>query len=229
MLDHCDFHEQPSYRGRDSELLRPDLVVHLAGGRDIVVDAKVPMDAYLESIDAANEHDRDALEQQHAGKLRAHIRALSSRKYGTNIPRAVSLVVLFLPTEDLLRVSLERDPSLLEDAARHDIALATPSTLIALLRGVAYGWQEAALAEHAQHICELGATLHDRIAVVTDHLAKLGRSLDGSVRSFDETVGSVQSRLIPVARELSSAGVSTGREVSEVAQLHRTTRAVSAS
>lgn len=212
MSEHCDFVEQRTHNdqsGDGSGRLRPDMVVRLAGGRALVIDAKAPMEAWLEAIDASDEDQRALLERRHAACVREHVRTLAQRGYARSMQDASPVVVLYLPGEDLLRAALEHDTELLEYAARHDIALATPISLISILRGVAIGWQETRLAENAAQIASLGGRLYDRIGVVNDHLAKLGRSLDASVRAFDETVGSVQSRLVPTARglrELDSTG-----------------------
>lgn len=224
MLDHCDFHEQVLQTGEDGARRQPDLVVRLAGGRSIAVDAKVPMDSYLAAVDVETDAERERLELEHVRRVRAHVRELASRRYAAGLERGCALVVLFLPSEDLLRVTLERDPSLLEHAAAHDVALATPSTLISILRGVAQGWREAALAENARRISELGASIHDRIVIVNEHLAKLGRSLELTVRSFDDAVGSMHTRLVPAARELRELGVAGTRELEPVARPERVPR-----
>jgi len=196
----------------------------MSSGRSIAVDAKTPMDSFLAAADADDVDERCRLEAAHAARVRAHIRELSSKRYGAAVGAGTALVVLFLPSEDLLRLALEHDSSLIEYAAAQDIALATPTTLIAILRGVAQGWQEAALAENAARMGQLGATLHDRIVIVNDHLAKLGRALDASVRGYDETVASLHARLIPAARELEQLGVSTSRKLEPAAFVDRLPR-----
>lgn len=202
LSEHSDFTEQRTFTG-DERSARPDVVVQLAGGRSLVIDAKAPMEAWLEAVDATDDEARLTLERRHASAVREHVRVLASRNYARAVPGSSPVVVLYLPGEDLLRAALDHDAQLLEYAARHDVALATPISLISILRGVAIGWQEVRLADNAAQIAALGGRLYDRIGVVTEHLAKLGRSLEASVRAYDDTVGSVQSRLVPTARGLS--------------------------
>jgi DNA recombination protein RmuC len=203
LSEHCDFVEQRTHAHADAAArLRPDMIVHLPGGRAVVIDAKAPMEAWLEAVDTTDADARAVLEQRHAACVREHVRSLAGRDYARNVPGSSPVVVLYLPGEDLLRAALDHDAQLLEYAARHDIALATPISLITILRGVAMGWQETRLADNAAQIAALGGRLYERIGVVNDHLAKLGRALDASVRAFDDTVGSIHTRLIPAARGL---------------------------
>lgn len=209
LTEHCDYEVQCVDRSDDGCAVRPDLVVRAAGGRAIVVDAKAPMDAWLTAMERSADDERLEHEQRHARAMRAHVRALAARDYGSAVTDAAPLVVLYLPGEDLLRAALEHDPRLIEDASQLDIVLATPSSLIAILRGVALGWREERLADHAAEITRLGTLVHDRIGIVTEHLSKLGRALDSSVQAYDDVVGSCNRRLIPAARglrELDAAG-----------------------
>lgn len=222
MSEHCDFLEQASVTDADGIRRRPDLLVRLAGGRVMVVDAKAPMEAWLAALDHDDVEARDREERRHAAAVREHVRALAARRYPQSIASAAPLVVLYLPGEDLLRAALQHDARLLDDAARLDIVIATPSSLISILRGIALGWRETGLAHNAEQISRLGSTLHDRIGVVNDHLAKLGRALDSSVRAFDETVGSVEARLLPTARGLRELDAGGSRTIDPVTRIeHR--------
>ncbi|MBC7462417.1 MAG: DNA recombination protein RmuC [Thermoleophilia bacterium] len=227
MVSHCDFYEQARHTAPDdARVIQPDLIVRMAGGRCIAVDAKAPMDSWIAAVEATDASERLERESEHALRVRSHVRELAGRRYGTALAGGAALVVLYLPAEDLLRAALERDAALLEYAATQDIVLATPSSIIAILRGVAQGWREASFAENAARITRLGATMHDRIAIVNDHLAKLGRALDGSVRAYDETVGSLQARLLPVARELRELDVPHAREVEQAERVERVPRQI---
>jgi DNA recombination protein RmuC len=197
LVDRCDFLEQ--VRLADG-LLRPDLVVHLAGGRSVVVDAKVPLDAFLDATSTGDPEERGAHLARHARQLRAHADVLGSKRYWRSLPETPEFVVLFLPAESFLSAALEADGSLIEHAADRGVVLASPTTLIALLRTVAHGWRHEALAERAREIHRLGRELHERLGTMSGHLGKLGRSLDGAVTAYNQTVGSWESRVLVAAR-----------------------------
>ncbi len=206
MLDHCDFTEQSRL---DDGARRPDLVVHLAGGRSVVVDAKVPLEAFLDATAAGDPEDAENAEntaeqtvhlQRHAKQVRAHIDGLSGKRYWRSLPGTPEFVVMFLPAEAALSAALETDRDLIEYAAARGVVLATPTTLIALLRTVAHGWVHEALTDRAQEILDLGRELHDRLGIVSGHLDKLGRSLDAAVTAFNRTVGSWESRVAVTTR-----------------------------
>lgn len=213
MVAHCDFTEQ-HHLERDGAALRPDLVVHLAGGRHVAVDAKTPLDAYLDAIAADAAQDPQVqveLLARHAQQLRQHVRALSAKAYWSALPDGVEFVVLFVPSESCLAAALEADQSLLEDAARHNVVLASPTTLITLLRTVAHGWTAQSLAEATREIHELGRELHGRLATMGGHLDRLGRSLRASVESYNATIGSLESRVLVTARQFDDIGVGSTR------------------
>ncbi|HET7690977.1 MAG TPA: DNA recombination protein RmuC [Nocardioidaceae bacterium] len=197
LVDRCDFTEQHVL---DGGRLRPDLVVHLAGGKHVVVDAKVPLDAFLDATSSEDEEVAAAALARHARQLRQHVDSLSAKSYWKALPSAPEFVVLFVPGEAFLSAALEGDTSLLEYAARRQVILATPTTLIALLRTVAFAWTQEALAERAHEIHDLGRELHERIGVMGSHLDKLGRALTAAVGSFNATVGSLESRVLVSAR-----------------------------
>ena len=204
MVAHCDFTEQARL---DDGALRPDLVVHLAGGRSVVIDAKVPLDAYL---DAGQSDDPDVREHhlaRHADQLRRHVDTLGAKRYWRALPETPEFVVMFVPAESFLGGALEVAPDLLEYAAARQVVLATPTTLIALLRTVAHGWSHEVLAEQAREIHELGRDLHDRLHTLTGHLDSVGRSLNAAVGHYNQTVGSFEARVLVSARRFSDLGV----------------------
>ncbi|MFW6774218.1 DNA recombination protein RmuC [Nocardioides sp. CPCC 205120] len=209
MVDRCDFSEQ--VRLADGAL-RPDVVVHLAGGRSLVVDAKVPLDAFLDAAELDG-GDADQAERQrahlarHARQVRSHVDALGAKRYWAALPDSPELVVLFVPGDAFLAAALEADPGLLEHAATAQVVLATPTTLIALLRTVAHGWRQEALAERAEEIQRTGRELHQRLRTWAEHLDALGRSLGAATRHYNSAVGSLESRVLVSARRLAELGV----------------------
>lgn len=209
MVRHCDFSEQQQFDGDDGAL-RPDLIVHLAGQRHVVVDAKTPLDAYLDAL--AVDGDLEPQSQRahlarHARQLRQHVRALSAKSYWAALPDGVEFVVLFVPSESCLAAALDADPGLIEEASRHRVVLASPTTLIALLRTVAHGWTTEALAEATREVHELGRELHARLATMGGHLDKVGRSLKASVDAYNAAVGSLETRVLVTARQFHDIGL----------------------
>lgn len=200
LVAHCDFAEQSSMRGEDG-LLRPDLVVHLAGGKHVVVDAKVPLDAFLGATGSDDDEERAAHLSRHARQMRNHVDALASKAYWRSLPTTPEFVVLFVPAESFLSAALEAEPGLLEYAASRQVILATPTTVIALLRTVAYAWTQQTLADKAKEIHQLGRDLHDRLGTMGGHLDKLGRALTAAVSSYNRTVGSLETRVLVSARK----------------------------
>lgn len=220
MLDRCDFSEQVSLVGG---ALRPDLVVHLPGDRSVVVDAKVTLAAYLEAVETDDERVRAERTHAHARHLRAHVDRLADKAYWQALPTSPEFVVLFLPGEAFLGPALEHDPALLDDAYAKGVHLATPTTLVTLLRAVAHGWRTASLAEDAQAVLEAGRTVHARLSTLAGHVDRLGRSLTASVAAYNATVGSLERSLLPSARRMADLGVTgseltSPREVEDVAK-----------
>lgn len=221
LVSRCDFDEQVSVRSDEAPagpgqrgLLRPDLVVNLAGGKSVIVDAKVPLDAFLDATGADSDAERDAHLARHARQLRQHVDGLSAKGYWRSLPATPEFVVLFVPGESFLSAALEAEPGLLEYAASRQVVLSTPTTLIALLRTVAYAWSQEALAEKARDIHLLGRELYDRLGVMGGHLDKLGRSLTAAVASYNKTVGSLETRVLVSARKFAEMEVSDDELVS---------------
>ncbi len=206
MLEHCDFEEQVQTEG-DEGRLRPDMVVHLPGAKRVVVDAKVPMQAFLDATDATDEPSRKTHLVSHARQLRAHIDALSKKSYWQQFDDSPEFVVAFIPGDPLLAAALEHDSSLLEHAVTNHVLLATPTTLIGLLRAVAYGWQQDALAENAREVQQIGRELYKRLATFGEHMARTGRSLSGAVDAYNKAVGSLERNVMPQARRFQELGV----------------------
>lgn len=204
LVDRCDFSEQVRL---DDGARRPDLVVHLVGGRQVVVDAKVPLDAYLDATSTDDEDLRQGHLLRHARQLRTHIDGLSAKAYWRALDETPEFVVLFVPAESFLAAALETDPSLIEHAAARQVVLATPTTLIALLRTVAHGWSHEALADQAREIHRLGRELHTRLGHLTAHLDHVGRSLNAAVGHYNSAMGSLESRVLVAARRFSDLSV----------------------
>lgn len=207
MVAHCDFEVQPTVGDVDAPL-RPDLVVRLAGGRSIAVDAKVPLTSYLDA-QATGGHARVGL-AEHARALRAHVDTLAGRRYWAALAPSPEFVVMFVPAEAFLAPALEHDPALLEYAMSRRVVIATPTTLIAMLRTVGYAWQQATLTEHARTVIDAAHQLYARLATFTGHLDRLGRALGRAVGDYNSAVGSLETRLLPQARRLRDLGLDDG-------------------
>ena len=226
MVEHCDFATQVTADGPEGGV-RPDMVVHLAGGKQVVVDAKVPFAAYLEAVESQDPQVHAERLAAHARQLRQHVDTLAAKGYWAAFEPTPEFVVLFVPGDPFLHAACTADPTLLEHAFSRNVVVATPTTLIALLRTVAYSWRQEALARNAAQVHRLGKELHSRLATMGSHVAKLGRSLDSAVDSYNRTVSSLESRVLVTARRLTELEVAEG-ELPSAAQVERAPRTVAA-
>jgi len=212
MLNHCDFTEQVQTGDADGRVLRPDVLVHLPGDRHIVIDAKTPLSAFLDSLQAETPEQRTKCLQDHLRLIKTHIENLSRKAYWEQFEHVPDFVILFLPGEHFFSAALEQDPGLIEDSVNRKVILATPTTLIALLKAVAYGWRQESLAENARQISELGAELYKRLGDLTEHFAKVGKQLDDAVKSYNRAIGTLENRVLVSTRKLHELHASGGQE-----------------
>ena len=223
MTSHCDFEEQVHVAGEDGAL-RPDMVIHMPDGRDLVVDVKTPLDAYLLAVEALSDEARTAALKKHAQHLGERVRLLSSKNYASQFDRAPQFVVLFLPGDQFLSAALDQQPDLLESAMKSGVILATPSSFIALLKAVHYGWQNVRLAEGAERIRKLAEELYSRLGTFRNHVARLGGALEASVRAFNASVGSLERNVLPGARKFTELGVRGDKTIEELAEIEAAVR-----
>jgi DNA recombination protein RmuC len=219
MTEHVDFVSQVSVTGSDGGRLRPDLLVHLPAERDVVVDAKVPMDAYLRALEAPDEAAQQELLRRHGRQTRQHIDALASKAYHAQFESSPEFVVMFIPNEGVYCAALEAEPTLLEHGAAKGVLIATPATLIALLHATYYGWRQEKIAESAREIAAAGRELHKRIATFLEPYARLGRQLNSAVNAYNQGAGSLDARVLPQLRRLEEAGAGSEKPVPPVAAL----------
>ncbi|MES2272624.1 MAG: DNA recombination protein RmuC [Chlamydiota bacterium] len=207
LINQCDFYEQKTLE-TDGKILRPDLIVRLPGQRQIAIDAKTPLDAYLDATDAGDDHRRLIKLQDHASAVRKHIKDLSNKEYWKQFDPAPEYVILFLPAEAFFSAALQADPTLIEVGADQNIIVATPTTLIAILRAVAHGWKQESLSKSAREIARLGQELYDRVGTLCEYWNKVGKSLNTAVESYNQSVASLESRVLVSARKLKENGAS---------------------
>jgi DNA recombination protein RmuC len=227
MSDHCDFAEQVTATGEDGRI-RPDLLVRLPSAREIVVDAKVSLDAYLDAVAADSEQGRHEAMSRHANQIRTHMEALADKRYWSQFPKAPEFVIMFIPGESFFGAAVDADRRLIEDGLARHVVLATPTTLIALLRAVAFGWRQEQIAKNAQDICDLGKQLYERMAKLAEHLGKIGSGLENANKAYNSAVGSLEARVIPAARRFKELGAASGADIPLIQAIETTPRTLTA-
>ena len=225
MVEHCDFYEQENV-DTESGKQRPDMIVRMPAGREIVVDVKTPLDAYLTATETGDESEKQQALVRHARNVKQRINELSSKAYWNQIAKTADFVVLFIPGDQFLTAALDIDHNLVEDALSKQVVLATPTSLVALLRAIAYGWRQEQLTRNADEIRNIGEELYERLATFAEHLSKLGRSLDSSLKHFNHAVGSFDSRIIPSARKFNELGIQTKKSIPTSEQIETAPRAL---
>jgi len=228
MVEHCDFTEQESTRTDEGKLQRPDMVVHVPGGRRLVVDSKVSLEAYLKALETDDEAERESFLEAHARQLRTQMENLAKKQYWEQLDDSVDLVIMFVPSEVFLNAALQKDPSLLEDGMRNRVVVATPSSLMALLRAVAYGWRQEQLAENARQISDLAAQLYERLCTFLEHFEGVGKGLDTAVKRYDRAVGSLERNLLPSARRFPELGIQSAKTLPDLQPLGHSARKLNA-
>ncbi len=224
MIEHCDFIEQ-GFDISDGIRRKPDLIIKLPGGRQVIIDAKVPLEAYLEGVDQSDETLRHEKFKQHARQLKDHITTLGKKNYWEHFQPTPEFVVLFLPSETIFAAALETDPTLMESAALQGVILATPMTLIALLKAVAYGWKQESLSRYAERVSELGQELYKRVGDLTGHWSHLGKALDNAVTAFNQATGTLERNVLSSARKFNELGAASSLQpLKEIPLLEQSAR-----
>lgn len=223
LSDKCDFFEQANIDTEEGRL-RPDMVVKLPGRRDVVIDCKTSLEAFLEAAAATDEDMRRTLLQRHAQQVRSRSRELAAKSYWSQFSQSPEYVIMFLPGEAFLYAAVEHDPALVEDCIRNHVLIATPTTLIALLKTIEFGWRQETITENAEQIRSLGVELYDRISTVLSHIAKLGSNLNTAVASYNSALGSIESRISPTLRKMSELGAHSGKELPQLELIERAVR-----
>lgn len=226
MVNHCDFGEQQHTTGDDARSYRPDMVIRLPEQGQLVVDAKTPIEAYLKAVEATDEQARKDLLNQHANNVAARVRELSGKDYTKQFDKSPEFVILFVPGDQFLAAALDQNPELLEKALSDRVLLTTPTSLMALLKVVAYGWMQMNLAENAEDIRKLAVEMQDRLGVFTSHLSAVGSRLDASVASYNKAVASLESRVLPSTRKIRELGAETGKEIESPQRIDITAREI---
>lgn len=220
MSGHCDYTEQVSVNTEEGRL-RPDMIIHLPNDREIVVDSKVSLDAYLDAIAQDTEEKKKSFMLKHTQQVKKHIRSLSEKKYCDQFPKAPEFVVMFMPAESFLNAALENDPALIEDGISAKVIIATPATLVALLRAVSYGWRQEQVTENAQKIADLGKELYKRFDPFLEHVNKTGNNLSQAVSSYNKMVSSLESRIMVGVRKFKELGASENKELPEITSIEQ--------
>ena len=225
MVEHCDFYEQEHVQ-TDEGALRPDMIVRMPDGREIVVDVKTPLDAYISAIEAVDDSERQIHLKRHTQNVKQRINELADKAYWKQFKNAPDFVVLFIPGDQFLSAALDQEPAILENALARQVILATPTSFVALLRAVGYGWRQEQLAENAEHIKTVGEELYGRLQTFTEHLQKVGRSLDTGLKHYNSAVGSFDSRVLPSARKFNEMGIAADKKISQPNQIETAVRQV---
>ncbi len=227
MSAHCDYGEQVTVES-EAGRRRPDMVVHLPGDRQIVVDAKVPLSAYLDALEVSTEGERRTALERHAAQVRTHMGQLASKAYWDEFPKAPELVVMFIPGEPFFAAAVDLDRTLIEDALAKRVVMATPTTLVALLRAIAYGWRQEQIAANATAISDLGRQLYDRLRLLASHLGDIGTAIGNAMAAYNRVIGSMESRVLPAARRFKDLGAATGEDIPLLAPLDQAPRQLDA-
>ncbi|MDH5395050.1 MAG: DNA recombination protein RmuC [Gammaproteobacteria bacterium] len=225
MVEHCDFYEQETVRTNDGAL-RPDMIVRMPDGREIVVDVKTPLDAYISAIEAVDDNQRQIQLKRHTQNVKQRINELADKAYWNQFKNAPDFVVLFIPGDQFLNAALDQEPAILENALSRQVILATPTSFVALLRAVGYGWRQEQLAENAEHIKTVGEELYSRLQTFSEHLQKVGKSLDSGLKHYNSAVGSFDSRVLPSARKFNEMGISTDNKIEPPSQVETAVRQI---
>lgn len=220
MVEHCDFFEQEQTNTSEGAI-RPDMIVRMPDRREIIVDAKTPLDAYLSAIETTDDKERAEHLRRHARKVKERVKELASKAYWNQFANTPDFIVLFIPGDQFLSAALEQEPGILEDALRQKVILSTPTSLVALLRAVAYGWRQEVLAKNADEIRNLGEDMYNRLSTFTEHLSKLGNTLNSSVSHYNSAVSSFDSRVLPGARKFVEMGVQSKKDIDDIKQIEK--------
>jgi len=226
MVNHCDFEEQTHVDVADGKNIRPDMIVRMPEKRELIVDAKTPLDAYLSAVQASSQEERETHMNRHARKVRDRMKELASKAYWSQFKQSPDFVILFIPGEQFLTCALDYDDKLLEDAFANRVILATPTTLVALLRSVAYGWQQASISENAEQVRDLAQDLYKRLHSFCSHLQKVGKNLDDSVANYNKAIGSLERQVLPGARKFTELGIQAKDELPLIDEIEKKTREI---
>ncbi|MDH5258571.1 MAG: DNA recombination protein RmuC [Gammaproteobacteria bacterium] len=226
LVEHCDFSEQTTVHDEEGARHRPDMIVRLPAGREIIVDSKTPLDAYLDAIEATTDAEKEISLQRHLKHVKQRIKELASKAYWHQFSQSPDFVVLFIPGDQFLNAALDQDRSLIEDALQNKVIIATPTSFVALLRAVAFGWRQETLAENAEQIKKLGEEMYGRMATFSENLSKVGKSLDQSVGHYNKAVASLTTRIMPNAKKFKELGIETKKELNSPDPIEKTTRTI---
>jgi len=226
LVEHCDFSEQTTVHDEEGLRLRPDMIVRLPAGREIIVDSKTPLDAYLDAIEADTDADKSIALQRHLKHVKQRIKELASKTYWHQFSQSPDFVVLFIPGDQFLNAALDLDRSLIEEALQNKVILATPTSFVALLRAIAFGWRQESLAENAEQIKKLGEEMYGRMATFSESLSKVGKSLDQSVQHYNKAVASLTARVLPNAKKFRELGIETKKEINSPDPVEKAARSI---